>query len=239
MEESLSQIDTGTHCERTCVVTVCIGDACARVGDITLPLLGQYARKIGADFISVHRASRNLAPHFEKLSTTKFFLAYDRMILADADLVISPECPNLFDLVAPDRVGGVVSSEVYSSPILQEVRARAMKGCIEAWEPIPWDGTYLNTGLLVLSREHEGALSLHRERPVDAIFEQTQINYNIARLQIPVEPLEPRFNWMPKLAGGVEQPAPCYVLHAAGVPMGEKLEWIKGAVGGLRHAGGA
>src|SRR3989344_7906914 len=89
---------------RTALFTICIGDFYTKLSKVTHPTIKNYAQKIGADFIVKTETSFPL-PHYAKFEIAKLLETYDRVLYLDTDILVSPDTPNIFDIVPQDCVG--------------------------------------------------------------------------------------------------------------------------------------
>jgi hypothetical protein len=86
------------------VVTVAVGKALEWL-EISEPSMRAYAERVGAEFIKLTDVTCPPFPEGEKWQTNDLFDIYDRILFVDADIVIRPGAPNLFELVPEDHVG--------------------------------------------------------------------------------------------------------------------------------------
>lgn len=160
---------------KTALVTLCIKrDADnAKWMDAGLPSKVKYAANIGADFINITEPRLGGSVASEKYQIGGMLNKYDRIIYMDADLLIVPDAPNLFDVVPADHFG--IFDESYAGPML---RTSLMAWLLEGWPgcPCPF---YANNGLFVCSREHQWLFdhaALNRRLKT---YEQTQMVYRL------------------------------------------------------------
>jgi lipopolysaccharide biosynthesis glycosyltransferase len=161
------------------------------------------------------------SPHWMKFSIYELLKKeFSRIAFIDADIIIRPDAPSLFDIVPEDKLG-----------IFNEGQYLPRSVCIyEAKKvyniPLPkWDGkTYYNTGVMVVSREHRHIFSIQGELKQlrNAFGEQTYLNMRILSSEVKVFPLTPKFNRMShidRVTGMTRLDA--YLIHYAGD--GDKL----------------
>jgi len=92
------------------------------ITNITLPLLEQYANKIGAKFTKiVDRKFPNMHASYEKLQVYEIGKDNDYNIIIDSDMILKKDMYNVVDLVPSDYVG--------------------------CWESFSWPGLYNNKGI--------------------------------------------------------------------------------------------
>lgn len=141
---------------KTAVATLSVGDQGREMLEISGPLLKAYADRIGARY-HVFRVAESEFPCGEKFRVRDAVAHYDRTIFLDADVIVSPNCPSLFDVVPPGHVSahddavvgarhGVLASAQRESDILCDSQGRARRKVDKCY----------NSGVLVLDREHAG-----------------------------------------------------------------------------------
>jgi uncharacterized HAD superfamily protein len=87
------RLDTG---RKRCVVSVAVGDDCVAMSKLTWPLMQAYADKCDADFIGLDNETEDCAI-MEKFRTWHFCQQYDEVLFLDADCLVKPTAPNIFD----------------------------------------------------------------------------------------------------------------------------------------------
>jgi hypothetical protein len=165
----------------------------------TLPWAERYARRHQFELVLLRdfrirkgpRFDRRKRGCFEKFQLHEQLTRFERLIYADADALLTPDCPNLLDLVPEDAIGAVaddLGAEAWKRQEEME-KAQAKLGRLDAW-----DGRYFNTGVLVLSACHREFLDPSRPMPGGRWPEQTGMNYWSARLGIPRMYLPSEYN---------------------------------------------
>ena len=97
--------------EKLLITTTSFGDIFTQMLKYTEPLLKHYAKKVGADYIPILKPVYHTADKsYEKFQMADFLNDYDRVLHIDCDAIVTPNCPNLFDIVPYDHVGGVLDS---------------------------------------------------------------------------------------------------------------------------------
>lgn len=200
---------------RKIITTVAIGEKGQKWADITHPWIRRYAESCGADFFSLSGSSlHNLWPGFSKLLLGRLLEDYDRLIYVDSDILISPNAPNLFDLVPIDNVGATridhltphEAPAVANGWIKNDIKLTQLM-----FGQAGWSDTYYNSGTLVFSKAHreifERALNCAKEWhtvPTDTSLEtfrvfadQSLFNYWTQALQFNVFDIGHAFNHTP------------------------------------------
>lgn len=202
------------------VVTIAIGERYTEIGKLTHPTLKAYADKIGAEFIVIDTPSDY--PHWEKMRLYDLLVKYNRIIFLDTDLIVRDDCPDLFEIIPESKLG--IFNEGRFAPRMGSIQ-EAFK---EYDQPFPekYDGTYYNTGVMVLSRRHR-PLFKRPQRIVNlGMYEQGYLNMKI-RLDLDNDPkkeervleLDYKYNRMTILDDycGIHR-CDSYIIHYAGAP---------------------
>lgn len=198
------------------ILTIVAGEKYQKIWQRAEPFFNAYADKCEADLLVMKELPPLPSPHWAKFSIHELLKKkYDRIAFIDADILIRPDTPSLFDLVPEDQFG--IFNEGTYSP-------RAM--CIHEVKKVfnvelpKWDGkTYYNTGVMVVSREHRHIFSITEEiKPLRNSFgEQTYLNMKIMANDVKVFSLPFKFNRMSLMDRivGVSR-LDSYLVHYAG-----------------------
>ncbi|MEA5565344.1 glycosyltransferase [Anabaena sp. UHCC 0399] len=175
------------------VVTLCIGKEYS-LGELTHPLLAAYAKKVDADFIVIDSEKLNLGYlHYEKYQIYDLLERYERIIYLDTDVIVTPECPNLFEIVPEEKFGAfLVSNHTY-------FHDGSIKDIQNELGNINWERTYFNSGVMVVSQAHRQVFSVDNNllawaKTKRAFIEQTILNYTIQKLGIEIHDIDYKFN---------------------------------------------
>lgn len=202
------------------VVTVSIGDRYAEIAKLTHPTLKAYAEKVGAEFVSIDQPSNR--PHWEKFKLYELLIKYNRIIYLDTDMIVRGDCPDLFEIIPEDKLG-IFNEGRFSS------RLASLEEAFREYEqPFPekYNGTYYNTGVMVLSRKHRPLFKTPAKVVDLGMFEQGYLNMKIMldldndlQKEKRVEELDYKFNRMTILDShcGVHR-CDSYIVHYAGAP---------------------
>ena len=198
------------------VVTVCIGDYAKQMARITHPRLGTYAARMEADFV-VLRSAHPLGPFYSRYQVRDLLQQYNRVLYIDTDVIVTADCPNLFELVPVDMFGAY--NEGQDQP--REANIRKVQ---EVCGDIGWHDSYINSGVMMISREHRDVFDLDRgSYQGDEYYEQTQTNYNLHALKIPLFDFGRHFNYFAaSVSNGKLRISPtrfkAFMVHYAGMP---------------------
>ncbi len=171
------------------VLSIAIGSLYQEMAGITHQSISRYAAKIGADFKVISEQSHS-TPHWEKFEIYDLLATYDRILYVDTDVLISSDCPDLFQIVPTNRMGafdeGAYFDRKYSD--------------------------YFNTGVMVVPRCCRDIFTRPGEEQgsIETFFEQDFINDRIHRLEEIIYSLSHKFNKMDFIK------APGYIIHKAG-----------------------
>jgi FkbM family methyltransferase len=138
----------------------------------TIPTIRYYAKRCRADFI----CHEEEPPHFDgtyslraRMMLYKFDViykaleTYDRVLWIDADVIVRPDSPNLFDLVSEDRFACGEGYGLADRLTPQHVRDSMFGWCKRIWEicqvnnwRVPEVGCQvLDTGVMLASQQHQ------------------------------------------------------------------------------------
>jgi nitrite reductase/ring-hydroxylating ferredoxin subunit len=204
------------NASKNAVVTVCIGDYANKMAAITHSRIAAYAARVGADFL-VLRSVHPLGPFYTRFQIRELLESFQRLIYVDTDVIVAADCPNLFEKVSEEKFGAY-----------DEGRDQSREGVIrkvqESCGDIGWRQGYINTGVMVISRLHRDVFDLRRGNyQGDEYYEQTQTNYNLQSLKIPIHDLGRSFNcFAASLREDRLRISPsrfrAYMVHYAGLP---------------------
>ncbi len=199
------------------IITIVSGEKYSQIWKRSEPFFNAYAEKCNADLLVLKEMPRDLpSPHWAKFSIYELLKKqYDRIAFIDADIIIRPDTPSLFDIVPEDQFG--IFNEGLYAP-------RAM--CIHEVRKVynvalpKWNGKdYYNTGVMVISRQHRYLFKITEEikQLRNSFGEQTYLNMKIMANDVKVFPLDYKFNRMSILDRviGISR-LDSYLIHYAG-----------------------
>jgi lipopolysaccharide biosynthesis glycosyltransferase len=219
------------------------------------PILKHYAKKVKADFIPIEDSLFPNDPILDKFRIGTFLNNYDRLIYFDSDLVIRPDCPDLFKIVPQNRFGAYDESSSFGfmtnfpgcgeAPMYERIY-HMIKLC-KLWKlEIPQvvmgeidKVSYFNTGVYVCSKEHQQLFKPDATYvPLDIEFpEQSYINWGLITKNILMHHLPVCFNQM--VHNRVKDYLECsYVIHFAGLTTVDvRLPMMKAVLGHWKEIG--
>ncbi len=186
-------------------------DTIKEMTDITHPIMRKYAEKIGADFIILND-NKGLHHHYRILQLYELFDKYDRIISMDSDVLLAPDCPNLFEIVPEDKIG-TVYEDIFSRQMDRRIRIAKAQ---EKFGDIHWVGGYVNSGCMVFSKIHKDLFAPGRELYMDLGYDDVYLGYWIVKLGYKVYNFDLRFNYMHHFDEGGTNRLYAYVIHYAG-----------------------
>ncbi len=198
---------------RNVVCSLAIGEIFNEMKSLTLPLIQNYARKIGADFVLFDTEQIHLKDiGFEKYQIRQLLDSYERVLYLDIDLIVKPECPNLFEIVPTEDFAAFLEDKyfIYSEFV---DRRKSIVNAQQILGNLGWIKDYFNSGVMVIPRKHKNLFEIPKQYVID-MREQTQLNYDCKRLGIWIHDLDMRFNKMDFLNPLDRFGA--YIIHYAG-----------------------
>ena len=177
------------------IVTLVIGEKYNEIWKRSEPYFTDYAQRCDADLLVLENIPDLPSPHWAKFSVYELLKKqYDRIAFIDADILIRPDAPSLFDIVPSDQFG-IFNEGLYTprSVCIHEVR-KVFKVDLPKWN----GKDYYNTGVFVCSREHRHIFKVaDAVKPLRNSFgEQTYLNMRIMGSGVKVFPLTYKFNRM-------------------------------------------
>lgn len=176
------------------IVTSAIGPKYEALWQVTGPTVEQYADRIGADLMVIKENPHAATAHWVKFVLYELLhKRYKRAAWIDADVIIRPDTPDLFEEVPEDKLG--MFNEGRFTP-----RSIALYEAMSAYKVrLPhWDRkSYYNSGVMVVSRDQRHLFGPPEIRSQKYSFgEQTYLNLRLFERQVPVHELDHRFNYL-------------------------------------------
>lgn len=202
------------------VVTLATGDKFKQLLDIARPTFQSYALKCHATYIEIVRDSSTY-PEGDKFRMTQLFYAgYREVLFVDADALIMPDTPNLFDLVPSEYAVAIHDDRKYLKSVLwldeEYTRLIASQGLTS-----PNPRSCYNTGFMLIRDRR--AINHPNPFPRSHTAEQSLINLNIAVNKLKVFELDREWNeqwwWGQRLPAR----AGTHVYHWASAPFPDRV----------------
>jgi ADP-heptose:LPS heptosyltransferase len=203
---------------KNAVVTLNIGKKYQELFKINKHCFENYAKKINADFIQITEQKISEIPQYEKFIIFDLLNKYERIIYLDQDIIIREDCPNLFDIVPIEKLG--VFNEfpfVNRIGVIDNFAKHLNINCKE-------DNKYYNTGVMIISKNHQSIFEKPIKEINDNFYEQTYLNIKMRELDYidykdKIYELDPIFNRMTCVDGILgKSRLDSYIVHYAGCP---------------------
>lgn len=227
-EHSINESCVGA--QRNAVVVVAIGKS--EMWEIGKKSVEKYCEKYNFPLeILTKKRSKvegfgiyNYFNFFEKNQVYHLFKKYDRILRLDWDLNITPNCPNLFEVVPEDKIG-VVYEDVGN---IKSDRRGLIKKIQNLLGNVGWTKGYFNSGVMVVSKKHkeifntnDDEIEMVRNLNLRSCEEQTYINYLVKKLGFEIFELNYKFNHLSVFSeswNGFPNRLKSYIIHYAGTP---------------------
>lgn len=164
-----------------------------------------YARRHGLELVPLREERLDLTVlrwrrryrnrHLEKFQIYDLLADYDRILYVDADVLIHPEAPNIFDHVPADAFGAVDEWVGVEAP-KREQEWRAMQRRLGKLSEAPT--AYFNAGVMVASQIHRNLFDYRRRKLAAGRWpDQNTLNYHVASDRVPMCWLGAEWNCLP------------------------------------------
>jgi len=165
------------------VLSFSIGQNSKAVSDLTFPAMMSYANSVGADFDYIKKESIN-APHifFQKFQISDYLDVYDRVFYLDADCLITPNCPNVFDYYDSERLTAYLESSIVSRSMEIINAQKALGDIVNKRKERVWTDFYFNAGVMLVSRSHQNLFNKNNLTYVSGMGDQCLLNHRAMSL---------------------------------------------------------
>tara|TARA_R110000824_G_scaffold13496_6_gene58726 strand:+ start:3180 stop:3932 length:753 start_codon:yes stop_codon:yes gene_type:complete len=212
---------------------------------LTHPLFRKYASRVGADFVildesfNCHEAASGIGDglwHFRIMKHYDLHEQYDRILHLDGDVLLTPNCPNLFEHVPYDYIGTLHEDVGARKPN----RLACMHAAQEKFGFIGWDSGYINTGVFITSKIHKDIFQkTNGQYFTDWGTDDVHIGYRIKKLGYKVKSLSYQFNHMTMFSeewNNFANRFDSHIVHYAGKGVFDESDISEEAL--LKHASG-
>ena len=192
---------------------------------LTHPIFRKYAARIKADFLvldeslNCNEAKDGLGHglwHFRIMKHYDLHNTYDRILHLDTDMLLTPNCPNLFDVVPDDHIG-TIYEDIGSR---KAHRIQCMLNSQNQFGHIDWNQGYINTGVFLTSKQHRNIFQKINDKYfVDWGTDDVHIGYLIKKNGHKVKELDFRYNHMTMYSeswNGSPSRFDSHIIHYAG-----------------------
>ncbi|RLA40682.1 MAG: hypothetical protein DRR06_17110, partial [Gammaproteobacteria bacterium] len=194
---------------------------------VTHPILRDYAEQWGCDFITLDKKEDWMVDyelaHYRILKVRELLEIYERVLVIDSDIVITPTCPNPFDVVPVDKIGSIYEDKGSREAMRQGV----IMSIQERFGDVNWSEGYINTGFFVVSQRHSNIFQRlvsqyngNTEVWTGFGYDDALIGYNIHKFGHEVCELSYQFNHMSMFSEDWNNNASrfnSHVIHYAGL----------------------
>ncbi|KAA3654899.1 MAG: glycosyltransferase family 8 protein [Calditrichaeota bacterium] len=205
--------------------------------NLTHPVIKKFCKDWQADFVTLSGDFSFIMDYegwmsYRIFELNDYFDQYDRILSLDSDVVLSPQCPNLFDIVPKGKIG-TIYEDVGSRKAMRHQSIRAVQS---KWGDVGWQTGYTNSGVMVLDKTHQDML-----QPVDGEYwlgwesDDIHLGYQIRKFGYDIFELPFQFNHMCMFSepwNGSPNRFLSYIIHYAGAATfpgseGSKVDKIK------------
>lgn len=204
--------------------------------DYTAAAMRRYAERVGADFLVMHSPTLPVALNekaslsvrvkasLQKLELQKLLERYERALYLDADIIVTPNAPNVFEEYPDSRYSYLLDEGLYVDRSLEIEKICSELGKLSEWTHGVSFPTYYNTGVMLISRESSFLTHLEPELAAQAacsscFVEQCYFNYAIQKYRTPVQSLDCTYNFIAE-APNHERRSEAAFVHYAGSGFG-------------------
>lgn len=177
------------------LVTVRADEGIKGYTETTIPLIKKKAEEWGSDFkllITDSNCSGDGRFHFRILELYDLLDEYDRILNLDADIIITDNCPNPFEVIDEDKIG----TNLEDKGSRQGPRRQTMRQVQNQWGDIGWKCDYINTGFFMVSKIHKPIFKDLGKFWTGFGFDDVQIGYQIKKNGFEFQELDYTWNHM-------------------------------------------
>lgn len=214
---------------KNAVVVIAVGKS--KKWDISKITIERYCKRYNIPLIIISDKKYNIKKYehftnfnfFEKNRVYDLFDQYDRILRLDWDVIVTPNCPNLFDIVPENKIG-VLLEDVGSRLFNRRYRIRMIQRSLGE---IGWKQGYINTGVVLASKMHREIfkttiedMEMMEKVNLKISKEQNFFNYSVWKSGFQVFPLDFKFNHISIFSepwNNYVDKFNSYILHYAGM----------------------
>jgi hypothetical protein len=207
------------------LITTRADASCLEWVKLTHPVFLEYSKKVNADFmvldesVDCHEAVGGIGNGVYQYRIMKHYDLhdhYDRILHLDSDMLLTPECPDLFEMVPYDHIASIYEDVGSRRPQRHQCITNAQKQFGE----IGWRDGYINTGVFVTSKCHRDIYRKIQNRYfVDWGTDDIHIGYLINKYGYKVKELPYQYNHMTMFSeewNGSPSRFDSHIIHYAG-----------------------
>lgn len=192
----------------------------------SLPSIEQYCKKYNIALTVIDKAFYNLPKRdnynyltFEKFQVYNLFNDFDWVLRLDADIIIKPDCPDIFKNKNPNLVYAV-REDIGER---QKNRLGQIKAIKKDFGAIPWKNNYINSGVVLSHHKTKKIYKLTNDdlekihsRSLGYFKEQNLLNWKINNLNYQVIDLGYKYNYLKAYQDEGYSKNNAYIIHYAG-----------------------
>ena len=213
------------------LITTRADDGIKSMTDYTHPTIKYYADKVGADFKILSHTSdctHNQGKwHYRIFKHYDLFNEYDRILHLDSDMIITPNCPNIFDTVPYDCIGTVYEDKGTRA----SDRKNRINNAKEKFGNIEWNEGYINTGVFLTSKVHRDIFQTIDDMYYEDFgFDDVHLGYQINKNKFKVHELNYKWNHMTMFSeswNGSPHRFDSHIIHYAGAGTYDKQNRVE------------
>ena len=203
------------------LITTRADEGCREWTDMTHSTIKKYAKKVGADFkILSHKSPCNEGigydAHYRIFKHKELHEKYDRILHIDTDILLAPDCPDIFKIVPYDSIASVYEDK--------GSRQGQRRNCIiqiqHAFGDIGWREGYINTGMFLTSKCHSNIYEdINGEYWTGFGYDDVHMGYLINKYGYNIHELSYKWNHMTMFSepwNGNPNRFDSYAIHYAG-----------------------
>ena len=209
------------------VITLASGPPGQKLLEVSGKFLSGYASKTGADYHVIAADSDH--PLVNKFRLSQYLDFYEKILFFDADVIVDPKTPSLFDYITVDQVALFDEADIVPLDESQKRLYSEIAGS-QKIEGVTVD-TFYNSGVILAGKNCKKALEPPSNPLPDNHFsEQCLINLNIRRNKIQVRLLPRQFHWIRSLDVSLLGKKDSFVWHFAGASLDDKVNEMNSQV---------
>jgi len=218
------------------LITTRSDDTVKHMADISHPLIKEYAKKVNADFLILDHVPESdtfdKRPHFRIMKHYDLHSEYDRILHLDTDMLLMPNCPNLFEFVPYNNIGTTLEDK----GTRKQARLGSIRKVQRKFGFINWSEQYINTGTILTSKCHKEIYQkINNEYWTGFGSDDVHLGYLIKKYNFKIMELPYHFNHMTMFSepwNNNPDRFDSYIIHYAGagifdVNINDKYEQMK------------
>lgn len=195
-------------------------DKFSEIAQISHPIIQEFANKWGADFVQLTGVadcpSKLGQSHYRIMQFYDLFNQYDRILSLDSDVIITPNCPNIFEEVPVDKIGTIFEDK----GTRMKNRHERIRSIQSKFGNIGWEKDYINIGVSLFSKEHKKIFTkIQNKYWNDRGYADPHLGYQIKKFGFPIHELSYKFNHMTMFSeewNGNANRFNSFIIHYAG-----------------------